>query len=263
VIGAAGFIGRRLCRQLVADGWDVFAPAKHDPGLFHRELGCVIYCAGLTADFDARPYDAIEAHATLVSELARAGNFERLIYLSSTRLYDGLKTGREEALLQLNPTSPRHTYDLSKALGENVALTRTGGRGAVARIANVYDWEADAPGFLSQWLIRAREDRDLQLATSPHVQRDYIHLDDVVAALVAMAAAEVPSVINLASGELVSNREIAEVFAAAGRQVDFLSGAPSAPPPSANVARLKSLGVRPRPVREVVWAYLQELGACS
>jgi nucleoside-diphosphate-sugar epimerase len=263
VIGAAGFVGRRLAARLENEGWSVFAPAKRDPELLRQELGCVFYCAGLTADYDARPFDTVEAHASLVSELARRGGFERLIYLSSTRLYDG--QARAEALedepLLLDPANPRHIYDLSKALGENVTLTRTGGRGAVARLANVYDWGSDAPGFLSEWLVRARAERELTLPSSPHVRRDYIHLDDVVSALIVMATAEPAGIVNVASGELVSNRDLAEVFMAHGRSVTFSSDADPPPPPNALIGKLRALGVTPRPVREVVGRYLEELGA--
>lgn len=261
IVGAAGFVGRRLHARLQADGWQVFAPAKRDPDLFRRELGVVFYCAGLTADYDARPFDTVEAHATLVSELARGAGFERLVYLSSTRLYDGQATAEaaEDAPLVLDPADPRRVYDLSKALGENVTITRTGGRGAVARLANVYDWEPEAPGFLSQWLIRARTERELTLESSPHIRRDYIHLDDVVAALIALAAAEAPGIVNVASGELVSNAQIAEVFAAAGRPVRFSGDADPPPPPNASIARLRALGVSPRPVKDVVARYLEGL----
>src|ERR1700754_4568436 len=89
VVGAAGFVGARLTSRLRAGGWDVSAPAKGDPELLGRDLGTVFYCAGLTADYDARPFDTVEAHASLVSELLRADRFQRLVYCSSTRLYDG------------------------------------------------------------------------------------------------------------------------------------------------------------------------------
>lgn len=263
IVGAGGFVGRRLHARLASEGWQVSAPVKGDPGLFDRDLGVVFYCAGLTADYDARPFDTVEAHASLVSEIARAGRFERLVYLSSTRLYDGqakAEVGEDEPLM-FDPRDPRRVYDLSKALGENLTLCRTGGRGAVARLANVYDWEPGAPGFLSEWLVRAASERTLRLQSSPHVRRDYIHLDDVVAALVAMASGEPAGIVNVASGELVSNGEIAEVFRQAGWDVAFTGEANPAPPPNARADRLRTLGVEPRPVKDVVRGYLEGLKA--
>ena len=122
ILGATGFVGRRLQARLTAEGWDVFAPAKGDKSLFGRDMGVVFYCAGLTADYDRRPFETVEAHASLVSELIQAGRFEQIIYLSSTRLYDGQAAEAldETAPLLFDPADPRRVYDLSKALGENL-----------------------------------------------------------------------------------------------------------------------------------------------
>lgn len=261
VVGAAGFVGARLAKRLAADGWEVWAPAKGDADLMRRDLGVVFYCAGLTADYDRRPFDTVEAHATLVSELIRADRFERLVYCSSTRLYDGQARSDvdEDEPLVLDPADPRRVYDLSKALGENLTLCRTGGRGAVARLSNVFDWEDGAPGFLSEWLSKARAGRDVTLQSSPHIARDYIHLDDVVAALIAMADAG--GIFNVASGELITNGQIAAVFEACGWTVRFSGDADPPSPPNARVERLAALGVRARPVKDVVRAYLEGIAA--
>lgn len=262
VVGAAGFVGARLAARLKAEGWDVWAPAKGDAGLLTRDLGTVFYCAGLTADYDRRPFDTVEAHATLVSRVIEAGRFERLVYCSSTRLYDGQKKAEvhEAEALVFDPADPRRVYDLSKALGENLTLTRAGGRGAVARLSNVYDWEDGAPGFLSEWLIEARRNRDLVLQSSPNIARDYIHLDDTVAALIAIATRG-EEIYNVAAGRLSTNAEIARVFEAVGFWVKFTGDANPPPPPNAAVERLAGLGVRARPVEDVVAAYLEGLPA--
>jgi nucleoside-diphosphate-sugar epimerase len=261
IVGATGFVGRRLEAALLARDWDVHTPAKGDYSLLGREMGVVFYCAGYTADYDRRPFDTVEAHASLVSEMIRAGKFEQLIYLSSTRLYDGqaVEVAGEAAPLVLDPANPRSVYDLSKALGENLTLTRTEGRGAVARLANVFDWELESPGFLSEWLIRARMERDLHLDSSPHIARDYIHLDDVVAALIAMAERSAAEVVNVASGELTSNGEIANIFLQAGWKVGFTRDVSPLPPPRADVARLRALGVAAAPVKDVIRCYLEGL----
>jgi nucleoside-diphosphate-sugar epimerase len=262
IVGAAGFVGSRLHARLVADGWDVFAPAKGDPALFEKDLGLVYYCAGLTADYDRRPFDTVEAHASLVSELIRRGRFRRLVYASSTRLYDGLplKEVDEHQPLTFEVTDPRRVYDLSKALGENLTMARTDGRGSVARLSGVFDWEDGAPGFLSEWLIQARAGREIALQSSPHVLRDYIHLDDVVDALAAIGGSA-EGIFNVAGGELVSNAEIAEVFREAGWTVSFAGEARPPAPPNVRIDRLRALGVSPRPVKDVVRRYLEGLKA--
>lgn len=262
VVGAAGFVGARLTQRLRADGWEVWAPAKGDPGLLARDLGVVFYCAGLTADYDRRPFDTVEAHASLVSRLIEADRFERLVYCSSTRLYDGQRKDlvHEAEPLVFDPADPRRVYDLSKALGENLTLARTGGRGAVARLSNVYDWADGAPGFLSEWLIQARASRDLVLQSSPNIARDYIHLDDTVSALIAIATGGL-GIYNVAAGRLTTNVEIARIFEAAGWWVKFSGDANPPPPPNASAERLAGLGVVARPVEDVVAAYLEGLKA--
>ena len=263
VVGAAGFVGARVVTRLRADGWEVYAPAKGDPELLTRDLGAVFYCAGLTADYDRRPFDTVEAHASLVSELMRADHYERLVYCSSTRLYDGQRKAEshEAEPLVFDPADPRRVYDLSKALGENITLTRTEGRGAVARLSNVFDWEPDAPGFLSEWLIEAARTRELELDSSPHIARDYIHLDDVVASLLAMAEKPAAGVVNVAGGELTANGEIANLFLEAGWHVTFARDVSPLAPPRADNARLRALGVTPQPVKDVVRRYLEGLKA--
>ena len=262
VLGAAGFVGSRLVAALRSADLDPWTPQKGDPEVLRRDLGIVFYCAGLTADYDRRPFDAVEAHAGLLNELIRADRFERLVYCSSTRLYDGQAKAEvdETEPLVFDAADPRRTYDLSKALGENLTVTRTDGRGSVARLSNVYDWAEGAPGFLSEWLIQARAGHEITLDSSPHAARDYIHLDDAVSALIAIAEAS-GAIFNVASGSLATNGEIAEVFAEAGWTIRFTDDARPQPPPNAAVARLANLGLRARPVKDVVRAYLKGLEA--
>lgn len=259
VIGAAGFVGRALSRALTLAGHPVHAPPRDGSALLDRDLGIVFYCAGLTADFASRPFDTVQAHVTLLAEVLRANRFERLIYLSSTRLYDSGPhgTGLESAALSLQPAHPRALYDLSKALGENLCLTLAGDRTAVARLSCVFDAAPGAPGFLSEWLQRAARERTFQLDSDAGVRRDYIHLDDVVAALMRMADGGATGIVNVASGANVSNGELAAVFAEYGWRVSLARSTGAHSAPECSVARLHALGVRPADVRDVVRRYLQ------
>jgi nucleoside-diphosphate-sugar epimerase len=254
VIGAGGFIGSRLVAALQARGQEVYAPARGERGLFERDLGKVFYCAGLTGDFMGRPFDTVDAHVGLLTQVLREAQFSRLVYLSSTRLYDSLgeRGGREDDVLEFDVAAPRNVYDLSKALGENLCLARSEGRASIARLANVFDWTDDAGGFLSDLLKRARRERHIVLASSPQAGRDYIHTDDVIAALLAMQDQDAEGVFNVARGEAISNAELARTFAAGGWRLDLTGPEGPAHGPTCDVSRLHGLGVRPCSVREVL-----------
>lgn len=261
VVGASGFVGSRLVKRLREDGHEVYAPRRGDPELFTRDLGRAFYCAGLTADYLARPFDTVEAHVTLLAGMLQTASFERLVYLSSTRLYDslGARIGAESAALSLRTAEPRHLYDFSKGLGETLCLTQGGGRCAVARLSCVFDDAPGAAGFLPEWIERARKEWTIRLASAPAYVRDYIHLDDTVASLRAIVDSASTEAVNVASGENVSNAELAAVFESRGWTIGFEREVPPQSAPVCSVERLNNLGVTPRPVRQVLDQILKEI----
>ncbi len=260
VIGASGFIGSRLVTSLTAASHSVCAPTRDDRALFTRPLGRVFYCAGLTGDFITRPFDTVEAHVTLLAKLLQTATYDRLVYLSSTRLYDSLGAdgGQETDTLALDPALPRNVYDLSKALGENLCLNQSGGRAVVARLSNVFAADPAASGFLSELLMRAKTERDIELPVSPNGARDYIHVDDAVAALLALEASDLTGIVNLARGEVVTNAELVEVFALAGWTLRLTGQGDVASQPVCNVDRLAAVGLVAREVRALLGGLLTE-----
>jgi nucleoside-diphosphate-sugar epimerase len=254
VIGAGGFIGSRLVSALTARGEKVVSPPRTQQDFAGEDLGRVIYCAGLTGDFLQRPFDTVEAHVTLLANILKGAGFERLVYLSSTRVYDSLslRGGRETDVLELDPHLPRNVYDLSKALGETLCLNSGGGRACVARLSNVFDADDAASGFLSELLQRARLEADITLPSSPMGGRDYIHVDDAIAGLLALATGEDQGIFNIAGGRTVLNREVAEVFAQAGRHLTLTGQDVPIPQPQCDISRLKAIGVTPRDATSVI-----------
>lgn len=277
VVGSAGFVGSRLWVALRARGAQVWAPARHEPLPWDRPLGHVFYCAGLTADYLARPFDTVQAHVGLLAQVLRQsmeqpGHLDSLVYLSSTRLYDELPAGlaRENATLPMDPSNPRHLYDLSKGLGESLCHVMGQGRARVARLACVYEGPQDVDGFLPQLLrqvLAARSAGELQIGvqSSPHFTRDYVHLDDVVDALVCIALHGRQQVYNVASGENVSNaRLFAYLESRWGCRVQpLLNSMPVAQPPVVDIGRLRSeLQWGPQSLFEVLDACPQRGSIC-
>jgi len=219
VIGAAGFIGKHLTPYLRDQGFEVLEAARDTRSWLGGPMGHVFYCAGLTADFAQRPHDTVQAHVSLLSDVLQRAQFESLVYLSSTRLYDGaLVDAADEATpLALDPRQPRHLFDLSKALGEALCHAAGAGRARVARLSCVYRDAADADGFLPQLLrsvpqavaqVESGTPPRLRVDTTPHAARDYVHLDDVLSALLLIATRGTQPLYNVASGRNLSNREL-------------------------------------------------------
>jgi UDP-glucose 4-epimerase len=219
VVGAAGFIGRHLAQQLRQEGWRVQEIGRGEAGLPDSPLGHVFYCAGLTANYAQRPHDTVQAHVSLLSQLLQRAQFESLVYLSSTRLYDDavVDTVDETTPLALDPRQPRHLFDLSKALGESLCHATGPGRARVARLSCVLKDAGDADGFLPQLLrgvaqVAAMADPglapQLRVDSTPHAARDYVLLDDVLSALQLIATRGTQSLYNVASGRNLSNHEL-------------------------------------------------------
>jgi len=86
VFGGRGFIGSEIVSMLEAAGQDVWVPPRDDESVFDTDLGIVIYSAG-QGDCKNAPLGVFDANCRLLADLLARGKFERLLYVSSTRVY--------------------------------------------------------------------------------------------------------------------------------------------------------------------------------
>jgi UDP-glucose 4-epimerase len=272
VIGAAGFIGSRLVSRLQGLGWDCETPARDERSFARRHLGTVFYCAGLTADFAQRPHDTVHAHVGLLNELLAHADFDALVYLSSTRLYDS-RSGQddtsidEDTPLALDPRQPRHLFDLSKALGESLCRHASAGRARIARLSCVYAGARDTDGFIGELLRRLRDRRDesvVTVDTSPNGARDYVHVDDVLDALLHIATRGTQPVYNVAGGTNVTNAELfARLGELTGCELRALRTDRLPRPASISIERMhREFGWRPAALLDRLPQLVQEAATC-
>lgn len=263
ILGASGFVGSRILKMLKSEGKECYAPAKGEAEIFERDLGRVFYCIGLTADYAQRPFDTVEAHVGYLARILEKAKFDRLVYLSSTRLYDSLQIGggTEEANIVFNPFNPRHIYDLSKALGENLCMTVSGGRASVARLSCVFDDAPGSPGFLSELINRLRVERSFVLDSSSGYARDYVSLNDVVLMLRIILDSGRNEIFNVASGENVTNQEIVDKLNSSGCQISLRYQSDRQSSVVCNIEKVKEMGVLPVLVRNYLGLFLNKLDA--
>lgn len=228
VLGASGFIGRNLVEYLRNEGNDVWTPSRTNSNILGQPLGTVFYCIGLTADFRQRPLDTVEAHVCVLNRLLRKASFERMIYLSSTRVYAGMRGSvNEDVSLNVNPNEFSDLYNLSKLMGESACL-HSGHDVVVARLSNVVGFDLSSDNFIFDLIREACDSGAIALRTAAESVKDYVLVSDVVSSLIALAEHPNPKrIYNVASGRNLSNADVCEIIAKAeGCHWDVSANAP-------------------------------------
>jgi nucleoside-diphosphate-sugar epimerase len=212
IFGSAGFIGSNLTRYLRSLGHDVKEIGRGVP-VANEDLGDAIYCAGVTSDFRTRPFDTVTAHVSYMSEIAEKAKFRSFLYLSSTRLYMNSTNTSPEDELTVNPNNGSDLYNLSKLMGECLLLN-SGLQGVkIARLSNVLGLDLGSNNFALD-LCRQAVDGDITLQTSLGSSKDYIHINDTVRYLAAIAMSSSNKIYNVASGTNHTNSEIVDRLSA-------------------------------------------------
>ncbi|HZW24578.1 MAG TPA: NAD(P)-dependent oxidoreductase [Gallionella sp.] len=260
VLGASGFIGSHLAAYLRRAGHECMTPERGDPSIFADDLGHVIYCIGLTADFRQRPYDTVEAHVCHLSGILRRARFDSLLYLSSTRVYMHAVAASEDADLVVNSANPSDLYNLSKLMGESLCLATAGRNVRIARLSNVYGRGADAQNFLSAVLREALEGGRVLLETGLDSGKDYVSISDVVALLPRISLGGRHRVYNVASGYNLRNGELMEkIRELTGCWVEVKDGAATISFPVIDIRRIRDeFGFSPSMLKDDLGALMQQ-----
>lgn len=244
VLGATGVIGQALVSHLRRAGHKVWAPTRHDPDIWNRPLGHVIYAIGVTADFRSRPLDTVEAHVCQLRKCLQSARFESLLYLSSTRVYAGCPDGSraiESAPLMVSPHQPSDLYNLSKLMGESLCLQAGIPGVRIARLSNVVGGQdEETENFIPSILREARSGRVL-LRSHPDSAKDYIHINDVVHLLSAISMQGTHTSYNVASGRQLTHEQWLSALSELTRcRVEIQPQAPLLSFPAIDISRIQS-----------------------
>lgn len=252
VIGAGGFIGGNLVRHLCAARHDVLA-VDQDAGAAGRLAGLGAAC--VTAGVDSReaaaellkPGDIVHllsggalpddrgadarreldqtVGATLsVLDGCVAAGVRRVIFPSSGGTIYGPPV--RTPIAEDHPTDPISAYGVQKlAVEKYLAVYRRlkGLDSVVARIANPFGPGQDpsrGQGLVASLVQRALAGRRIEIWGDGEVVRDYLYIDDLCAALSALAAYEGGErVFNIGSGAGRSVNQVIEALATAAPEL--------------------------------------------
>ena len=257
VTGGSGFIGRRLCAVLRAQGAEVWAPRHAELDLAGKppRVEKIFHLAARTFVPDSwkEPAAFYRANVQTTIDLleACAAMAIPMIYVSGY-CYGAVD---RQPIAETAPLRPNNPYAFSKAAAEaacrffsakfHIPLT-------ILRPFNVY-----GPGQRREFLIPALLAQALDAAAREIVvddltpRRDFVHVDDVVSALSMVPVADEARVYNVGSGRSHSVGEVAAmVQRAAGTAKPVVTRGGARPQEIADAiadaSAIRALGWKPR-----------------
>jgi nucleoside-diphosphate-sugar epimerase len=246
VTGAAGFVGRHMTRRLLDDGWDVLGFDLVDTPVAHgrymhtqsdirtyfqsnvsNNWDLVVHCAAVVGGrlmIDGSPFQLAAEDLSIDAEMWRWALRTKpgaIVYYSSSAAYpveiQNLRLGlpsREEYIRLDDVRQPDQTYGWVKLTGEQMArhAANLGLRVHVLRPFSGYGSDQDLSYPFPAIIDRARRRADPFEIWGPGTQvRDWIHIDDVVAATMAAVEQDVRGPVNLCTGQATPFLELAKL----------------------------------------------------
>ena len=244
ITGGAGFIGSHLCEGLLAAGHRVrvldslvygqreWVPAAaefiqgdiRDGEACHRAasgIDAVLHCAAMSRsgpsqeDLDLCTQSNITGTQNMLLA-ARDAGVKRFIYSGSSTYYGSRTPPHRES----DPPDFLNIYGLTKRVGEQYCLLFDEGFGlpcTIFRYFNVYGPRQPETGayalVLGIFLRRHAEGKVLEIHGDGQQRRDFVHVQDVVAAnIAALNSHGRGEVFNVGSGTSISVKELADMI---------------------------------------------------
>jgi nucleoside-diphosphate-sugar epimerase len=255
ILGASGFVGSHLVNFLCRMGVHYYAPQRN-ADLFDRDLGHVIYCIGMTADFRNKPFETIESHICKLSGLLQHGRFKSFTYLSSTRLYintpySNIKV-KEDDFVYINSSNATDIFAASKLTGELLALNSGRENIKVVRLSNVFGDDFKSENFVTSVIKEALSKGAVKIYSGPDSAKDYVSISDVCQALYLLSSLEETGVFNLAYGSNTTHAQLlSEIENITGAKMIYVADASTICFTEIDTTKLVNL-IRFKPVNSIL-----------
>jgi len=247
VTGSAGFVGARFRQALEAADHDVYCvdiADGFDCRIFFRTatayFDLVIHCAAVVGGrtmIEGRPFELAAEDLSIDAELwrwAQRARPGRIVYFSSAAAYPVDLQAIEREPTQLveedidldHVRTPDQSYGWVKLTGEMMArCARAEGLAVtVVRPFSGYGETQDDDYPFPAIMARVRRGENPVKVWSDTV-RDFIHVDDIVAATLIAADRGIDGPVNLCTGRATSFTELATM--AGAREIEILDNMPT------------------------------------
>nr|ELR5249636.1 SDR family oxidoreductase [Providencia rettgeri] len=206
-----GFIGSEFVRQLTKLGHDIYIPERDDEKIYKKNLGVVIYSAGY-GDCENKPYNVLEANTILLSSILEKATFEKLIYISSTRVYMNQENSLEEGNVTICRNDNRRLFNLTKLVSEELCL-KSSKDTLIIRPSNVYGLSLDSQLFLPSIIKDSINKKIVNMYVDENYEKDYISVFDLVFYTIELVKMKnPPPIVNIASGKNITSKNIADIL---------------------------------------------------
>lgn len=237
--GASGMLGRHLVAALRAEGMEILTVGRREVAedavwnledwrsadqfdLAFRGAQAVVHAAAAVHTDPANEAEMFDVNVRATTNLGAWAMMRRvpLVFISTAAVYAHPGADRLSEDATLGWSGLGGFYALTKLLAEDALgrLTAHGLQRAVVRPSSLYGAGLPAGKMVSAFLKTARAGGTIAVAAPADDGVDMIHAGDVARAVVAILRADAWDVFNVATGSVVSIRDVATACVeAAGR----------------------------------------------
>ena len=239
ITGIAGFIGRNLAKEALAQGFsvkgmdiadmkeqlnvefvkaDIRDTAKVEAAM--KGADYVVHLAAITSNVEFEKglkecYDTNITGFMNVIEAARRNNVKKFLYASSAAVYTDKSGFSEDSVISMQ--EQKSHYAKSKLMNEMIAKSYADAYGMETigmRLFNVYgpgeNEKGDYASIISRFMKDSREGRPLLVYGDGNQARDFVYVEDAAKIILELLGKAQPGVYNVGTGKAVSYTDIAK-----------------------------------------------------